>query len=129
MDDADQAEARKVLRETDAESKVSDDEVREADSGGTAEPKANEGDDSAVRNGSEGLSSTESGEDNGDSNGIASKCTVSKEVLQKYRLDEKGVIWFSPKEEKPLLAIPAAMVPDVLALVHTLHGHVGPCSV
>ena len=129
VDDADQAEARKVLRETDAEadagSKVSDDEVREADSGGTAEPKANEGDDSAVRNGSEGLSSTESGEDNGDSNGIASKCTVSKEVLQKYRLDEKGVIWFSPKEEKPLLAIPAAMVPDVLALVHTLHGHVG----
>ena len=50
VDDADQAEARKVLRETDAESKVSDDEVREADSGGTAEPKANEGDGSAVRN-------------------------------------------------------------------------------
>lgn len=40
-------------------------------------------------------------------------------------MDEKGVIWFAKHVDKPSLAIPAAMVPDILALVHTLHGHVG----
>ena len=96
-----------------------------------AEPKAKDVEDAVVEDDGEGRSSTESGKDNGevkqavDTDGVAIKRTVSEEVLKKYNLDDRGVIWFSPKDQKPLLAIPAAMVPDVLALVHTLHGHVG----
>ena len=52
----------KVSRETDAEadagSKVSDDGVREADSDGTAQPKAKDVEDSAVRDDSEAVSYT-----------------------------------------------------------------------
>ena len=95
-----------------------------------AEPKAKDVEDATVEDDGEGRSSTE-GKDNGgvkqaiDTDGVATKHTVNEEVLQKYNLDDRGVIWFSPKDEKPLLAIPAAMVPDVLALVHRLHGHIG----
>ena len=132
-DDTSKAGARphndEVPRETDAEaetkSKVSDDGTREADSDGMAETEAKDVDDAAVEVNGEGRSSTELGKDNGgveqavDTDKVAIERTVSEEVLQKYSLGDKGVIWFPPKDEKPPLAVPAAMLPDVLALVHT----------
>ena len=42
-----------------------------------------------------------------------------------YSLDENDVIRFADGKGRNLPAIPESMVADVLALVHTLHGHSG----
>ena len=44
-------------------------------------------------------------------------------------LDDRDLIWYSTKETRePTLAIPRAMVPELLALIHYLHGHSGVAS-
>lgn len=40
-----------------------------------------------------------------------------------YVLDD--LLWSAPQREAPKLAIPRALVPDVLALVHSTYGHPG----
>lgn len=51
--------------------------------------------------------------------------SVSDEVVREPLMDEKGVIWFAKDNNKPLIAVAAVMVIDILALVHTSHGHAG----
>ena len=43
----------------------------------------------------------------------------------RYLIDEKNLVWYTPNDSKPALAVPRSMVPEFLALVHTLHGHAG----
>ena len=43
----------------------------------------------------------------------------------RYLIDEKNLVWYTPNDSKPVLAVPRSMVPELLALVHTLHGHAG----
>ena len=43
----------------------------------------------------------------------------------RYLVDEKGLVWYTPNDSKPVLAVPRSMVPELLALVYTLHGHAG----
>ena len=44
-------------------------------------------------------------------------------------LDDRDLIWYSTKETRePTLAIPRALVPELLALIHYLHGHSGVAS-
>ena len=46
-----------------------------------------------------------------------------------YMIDDRDLIWYSTKEARePTLAIPRAMVPELLALIHYLHGHPGVAS-
>ena len=46
-----------------------------------------------------------------------------------YMLDDRDFIWYSTKETRePTLAIPRAMVPELLALIRYLHGHSGVAS-
>ena len=46
-----------------------------------------------------------------------------------YMLDDRDLIWYSTKETRePTLAIPRALVPELLALIHHLHGHSGVAS-
>ena len=41
----------------------------------------------------------------------------------RYLIHEKNLVWYTPNDSKPVLAVPRSMVPELLALVHTLHGH------
>ena len=43
----------------------------------------------------------------------------------RYLIDEKNLAWYTPNDSKPVLAVPRRMIPELLALVHTLHGHAG----
>ena len=43
----------------------------------------------------------------------------------RYLIDERNLVWYTPNDSKPVLAVPRSMVPELLALVHTLHGHAG----
>ena len=43
----------------------------------------------------------------------------------RYLIDEKNLVWYTPNDSKPVLAVPRSMVPELLALVQTLHGHPG----
>ena len=43
----------------------------------------------------------------------------------RYLIDEKNLVWYTPNDSKPVLAVPRSMAPVLLALVHTLHGHAG----
>ena len=43
----------------------------------------------------------------------------------RYFIDEKNLVWYTPNDSKPVLAVPRSMVSEHLALVHTLHGHAG----
>ena len=43
----------------------------------------------------------------------------------KYSIDDQDLVWYSDDWGKMVLAIPRNMVPDLLALVHTQHGHPG----
>ena len=46
-----------------------------------------------------------------------------------YMLDDRDLIWYSRKETRePTLAISRALVPELLALIHHLHGHSGVAS-
>ena len=38
---------------------------------------------------------------------------------------EESIVWYTPNDSKPVLAVPRSMVPELLALVQTLHGHPG----
>ena len=40
-------------------------------------------------------------------------------------MDDEGILWHIPDGEDPKLAIPRAMIPGVLALVHSTFGHPG----
>ena len=42
-----------------------------------------------------------------------------------YVLDDNHLLWSTPQGEAPKLAIPRALVPGVLALVHSTYGHPG----
>ena len=42
-----------------------------------------------------------------------------------YVIDENNLVWHTPNDSKPVLAVPRSIVPELLALVHTLHGHAG----
>ena len=42
-----------------------------------------------------------------------------------YVLDDNDLLWNAPLGEEPKLAIPRALVPGVLALVHSTYGHPG----
>ncbi|CAM9356571.1 unnamed protein product, partial [Sphacelaria rigidula] len=53
------------------------------------------------------------------------KIGVSDDVAHQYSLDDQGVAWLTKDTKNPLLAIPSVMVPNILALVHSLHGHIG----
>ena len=44
---------------------------------------------------------------------------------ERYLIDNKELVWYTPDDSKPVLAVPRSMVPELLALVHTLHGHAG----
>ena len=43
----------------------------------------------------------------------------------KYLADDNGVPWHAPRGEKPTLAIPRMLIPEVLSLVHSTFGHLG----
>ena len=46
-----------------------------------------------------------------------------------YMLDDRDLMWYSTKETRePTLAIPRTMVPELLVLIHYLHGHSGVAS-
>ena len=43
----------------------------------------------------------------------------------RYLIDEKELVWYPPDKSKPVLAVPRSVIPELLAIVHTLHGHAG----
>ena len=43
----------------------------------------------------------------------------------RYLIDDKNLVWDTPNDSKPVPAVPRSMVPEYLALVHTLYGHAG----
>ena len=45
--------------------------------------------------------------------------------VEGYHVGTDGILRFQKELGKKLLAVPQSMVPEILALVHTLHGHVG----
>ena len=51
------------------------------------------------------------------------KRTCSKN--DRYLIDEKELVWYPPDKSKPVLAVPRSVIPELLAIVHTLHGHAG----
>lgn len=50
---------------------------------------------------------------------------TSGKAASEYRIEGESVVWFTKDDDKPLLAIPTAMIPDLSALVYTLHNHAG----
>ncbi|CAN0591494.1 unnamed protein product, partial [Laminaria digitata] len=42
-----------------------------------------------------------------------------------HLVDDEGILWHTHNGEDPKLAIPRAMIPGVLALVHSTFGHPG----
>ena len=43
----------------------------------------------------------------------------------RYLIDDQELVWYTPDNSKPGLAVPRSMVSELLGLVHTLHGHAG----
>ena len=43
----------------------------------------------------------------------------------RYLIDEKEQVWYTPDSNKPVLTVPCSMVSELVALVHTFHGHAG----
>lgn len=39
--------------------------------------------------------------------------------------DDVGILWYVPRGQKPVLAVPRSMISRVLSLVHSIHGHPG----
>ena len=47
---------------------------------------------------------------------------------ERYSVDDQELMWYSNLVGKMVLAVPRCLVPEVLALVHSLHGHAGVAS-
>ena len=47
--------------------------------------------------------------------------------LTKYLIDDNDLLWYlnDDMKQKPVLAIPRVLVPELLSLVHAMHGHPG----
>ena len=56
-------------------------------------------------------------------NSLAEKKTCQEN--DRYLIDEKGLVWYTPDNSKIVLTVPRSIVPELFALVHTLHGHAG----
>ena len=41
----------------------------------------------------------------------------------RYLIDEKEQVWYTPDSNKPVLTVPRSMVSELFVLVHTVHGH------
>ena len=49
----------------------------------------------------------------------------SGSVEDQYLTDDNGILWYAPRGQKPTLAIPRTLIPEVLSLVHSAFDHPG----
>lgn len=47
----------------------------------------------------------------------------SRLLLEGFLTDDEGILWYSPRGQKPTLAVPRAMITPVLSLLHSMYGY------